>query len=110
MVTIPVVVHVVWKTSSENITDAQILSQIDVLNEDFRKLNADTTNIPAVWKNLAADIEIEFCMAQRDPQGNATNGITRTNTTSSGFTVNDNVKSNATGGKTGWPSASYLNI
>ena len=44
--TIPVVVHIVWKTGSQNITDAQILSQIAVLNEDFGHMNADTASIP----------------------------------------------------------------
>ena len=46
IITIPVVVHVVWKNPAQNISDAQILSQIDVLNKDFRKLNIDTLNTP----------------------------------------------------------------
>jgi len=74
VVTIPVVVHVLYNNSSENISDAQVLSQISVLNEDFRRTNSDADN---TWSQ-AADSEIEFCMATKDPNGNATNGITRT--------------------------------
>ncbi len=75
VITIPVVVHVVYNTSTQNISDAQIQSQIDVLNADFRKLNSDVGNVPSVWTSLVADFELNFCMATRDPNGNATNGI-----------------------------------
>lgn len=110
VITIPVVVHVVYRTTTENISDAQILSQIAILNEDFRKLNADTTSIPGVFKPLAADVQIEFCMAVQDPSGNPTTGITRTQTTVSSFSTNNAVKSNSTGGKSPWPANKYLNI
>ena len=107
VVTIPTVVHVVYRTSTQNISDAQIQSQIDVLNEDFRRLNADADN---VWSQ-AADAEIEFCLATVDPNGNPTNGITRTSTTKRSFSYsNDGVKFNSQGGKDAWPSGSYLNI
>ena len=109
--TIPTVVHVVYRNATENISDAQIISQITVLNEDFRKLNTDVGSVPAVWANLAADAGIEFCLATRDPQGNATNGITRTSSTQSSFDVsNNNMKFNSTGGKNAWPTDQYLNI
>lgn len=81
VITIPVVVHVVYKNSTENISDAQILSQIDVINKDFRRLNADASNTPPYFASVAADCEIEFCLAQRDPNGNPTNGIVRVQTT-----------------------------
>ena len=55
-----------WNVSAENISDAQIQSQIDVLNEDFRKINADASNVPAEFKDIAADAQIEFCLAMRD--------------------------------------------
>ncbi|MEE9440208.1 MAG: M43 family zinc metalloprotease [Saprospiraceae bacterium] len=106
VVTIPVVVHVVYRTSSENISNAQIQSQIDVLNADFRRLNSDADN---TWSQ-AADTEIEFCLASSDPNGNATNGITRTSTTVNGFGTNDAVKFSSSGGKNAWPSGSYLNF
>ncbi len=110
VVTIPVVVHVVYNTASQNISDAQIASQIAVMNADFRKLNADASLVPAAFAGLAADCEVQFCMAQRDPSGNATTGITRTSTTVTSFSTNDNMKRNANGGKDAWPTGSYLNI
>ena len=104
--TIPVVVHVVWNTASENISDAQVQSQIDVLNEDFRRLNSDANN---TWSQ-AADSELEFCLASIDPNGNATTGITRRQTTVSSFASNDNMKFFSSGGQDAWPTGDYLNI
>ena len=85
IITVPVVVHVVWNTNAENISDAQINSQITILNNDFRRTNADAINTPSVWSSVAADTEIEFCLASIDPQGNSTTGITRTQTSLTSF-------------------------
>lgn len=106
---IPVVVHVIYNTPAQDLPDAQILSQIDVLNEDFRRFNLDTVNTPQVFKNLAADTEIEFCLATLDPSGMPTTGITRTETTTTTFSGND-MKADATGGKDPWPRTEYLNM
>jgi hypothetical protein len=106
VITIPVVVHVVYNNSTENISTAQIQSQIDVLNEDFRRLNSDADG---TWSQ-AADSEIEFCLATTDPNGNATDGITRTSTSVTSFSTNDNVKFNSSGGKDAWPASDYLNM
>ena len=73
-----VVVHVVYNDGVENISDAQIASQIDALNADYRKNNSDTLIIPSAFYGLAADFKIEFCLASRTPGGQPTNGITRT--------------------------------
>ncbi|MFT6166387.1 MAG: hypothetical protein ACJAV5_000484 [Vicingaceae bacterium] len=78
VIRIPVVVHVIYRLISENISTAQINSQIAVLNKDFRKLNPDTTNA-AGWSK--ADVKFEFILATKDPSGNPSNGITRTSTT-----------------------------
>ncbi|HSI90228.1 MAG TPA: hypothetical protein VK927_03885, partial [Adhaeribacter sp.] len=102
VVTIPVVVHVVYNTTSQNISDCQIHSQIDVLNEDFRKLNADNGNTPAIYAGLSADTEIQFVLAKRDPNGNPTNGITRTKTRSKSFSANDAIKFTSQGGHDAW--------
>lgn len=71
--TIPVVVHVIHNGdavgSGENLSQAQINSQIAVLNEDFRRLNADRVNTISQFQSIAADVEIEFCLAQVDPNG-----------------------------------------
>ncbi|MEM7367511.1 MAG: M43 family zinc metalloprotease [Bacteroidota bacterium] len=107
---IPVVFHVVWNDSSENVSDAQLHSQIDVLNEDFRRLNADTINTPSAFRALAEDSKIEFCLASFDPAGNPTTGITRTFTNRNSFSLNDAVKSDASGGKSPWPRDQYLNF
>ena len=106
VVTIPVVFHVVYRTADENISDAQLQTQLDVLNADFRRLNADADN---VWSQ-AADTEIEFCLASFDPQGNPTNGILRVPTTVNGFGTGDAVKFSSQGGSDAWPYTDYLNF
>ena len=112
LITIPVVVHVVYNTAQQNISDAQILSQIAVLNQDFAKLNADTNLIPAVWKSLGANTQIQFCLAQRDPSGNPTTGITRTSTSVTAFngSADQRIFFTAQGGRDIWDRDRYLNI
>jgi hypothetical protein len=110
IITISVVVHVVYYTSTENISTAQVQSQIDVLNEDFRRLNADAINTPSAFQSLAADSEIEFCLASIDPNGNSTTGITRTSTSQSSFSTNDGVKYSSSGGVDAWNTSEYMNI
>jgi PKD repeat protein len=70
---IPVVVHVIHDGGTNNISDSQIQSQIDVLNEDFRK------KIGTNGFGNGIDTDIEFCLAKKDPQGKCTNGIMRIN-------------------------------
>ena len=106
VVNIPVVVHVIYNNSTENISDAQVLSQINVLNEDFRRTNPDADD---TWSQ-ATDSEIEFCMATSDPLGNATSGIVRTSTSVSAFGTNDQMKFASSGGADAWPASDYLNI
>ena len=110
VVTIPVVVHVVYKTAAENISDAQIQSQIDILNADFRKLNADVSKVPAAFQALVADCEVQFCLAKRSPTGAVTTGIERKATTKKSFTTNDGVKSVSGGGLAAWDATKYLNL
>jgi len=106
-IVIPVVVHIVYKQNSQNISEAQILSQIDVLNEDFRRTNADANN---TW-GQAVDTEIEFCLATIDPSGNPTDGITRRKTNKQSFSYNnDGVKHQNLGGTNAWPTDQYLNM
>lgn len=107
---IPVVVHVVHRTAAQNISDAQVKSQIKVLTEDFRKKNADVGSVPPAFAPLAADARVEFELATVDPSGNPTTGIVRKRTTVNGFSDDDAVKSAATGGANPWPSDKYLNI
>jgi len=107
---IPVVVHVVSNTAAQNISDAQIASQIDVLNRDFRRTNPDVSSTPAAFLPLATDSRVEFFLANVDPNGAPTNGITRRQTTVASFGSDDAVKSQATGGTNAWPADRYLNI
>ncbi|MCK6692366.1 MAG: T9SS type A sorting domain-containing protein [Thermoanaerobaculia bacterium] len=116
VVTIPVVVHVVFKTEQENISDEQILSQIAVLNQDFRKLNANANTVPPPFAPFAADVEFEFCLARRDPSGQPTYGITRRQTDWSNIgdlTAPDGrprIHYAELGGTDAWEPERYLNI
>lgn len=114
---LPVVVHVIHNGTAVgaglNISDAQIFSQIEILNKDFRKLNSDTTLIPAAFRPVAGDCEINFCLAKTDPSGNATTGIDRINRNTKGWTaapydqtyINTTIKPNSI-----WNPNEYLNI
>ncbi|WP_298517162.1 M43 family zinc metalloprotease [uncultured Kordia sp.] len=106
VITIPVVVHVLYTNSTNNISVAQIQSQMDVINEDFRRTNPDADNR---WSQ-AADTEIQFCLATVDPNGNATTGITRKSTTRVDWGTNDAMKSSSQGGVNPWNTSEYLNM
>ena len=107
---IPVVVHVIWNTAPQNLSEAQINSQIDILNRDFRRTNPDVNSTPGAFLPLTADARIEFFLATVDPNGAPTTGINRRQTTSTSFSDNDGIKSAATGGANAWPANRYLNI
>ncbi len=102
--TIPVVFHVIYENDVDNISREQILDQLRVINRDYRRLNPDTVNTRAIFKGVAADAEIEFAIANLDPQGNCTDGITRTYSTLTGQ-ANNNVKP-----LVNWDNKKYLNI
>lgn len=119
VITIPVVVHVVYNNATENISEAQINSQIDALNELFRATNSGANSVVADFAPLVADLRIQFALAERDPDCEPTSGITRTATTVSSFagnqtlatpTARNPVKFNSSGGRNGWPSDKYLNL
>ncbi len=112
VITIPVVVHVIYRTAAQNtaMTDTRIQNQINILNQDFNGLNADTNLTPAPFKPLRGNAQINFCLAQRDPQGFATTGITRTQTTISNIGNTNNYFSTANGGINAWDRTKYLNI
>jgi hypothetical protein len=80
-----------------------------VLNDDFERLNPDTVNTPSVFAACAGASEIHFCLAQRDPNGQATTGIVTVPTTVTSFT-GSNVMFTAQGGDDIWDAGSYLNI
>ncbi|HZF99886.1 MAG TPA: M43 family zinc metalloprotease [Chitinophagales bacterium] len=108
VVTIPVVVHLVYNPNDNHVfSDHQVKDQIDILNEDYRRLNGDTYKTPADFQSVAADVEIQFCLAKRDPAGNCTNGILRetyTDVTEWEMGTFDQYK------QTAWPRDQYLNV
>ncbi len=113
VVTIPVVVHVIHSTgeavgAGSNISDLQIQSQIDVLNEDYRRLNTNINSTPAAFRGLSDDALIEFCLASIDELGDPTSGIVRYTGTQTSYDmadVNSIVKP-----QTIWDRDNYLNL
>lgn len=110
IITLPVVVHVIWRTPSHNISDAQIQSQIDILNQDYRRTNVDAALTPAPFALFAADTEIQFALASLDPEGNPTNGITRTQTNVNEIGSTQNYFKTNSGGIDPWDNSNYINI
>ncbi|HLG36315.1 MAG TPA: T9SS type A sorting domain-containing protein [Bacteroidia bacterium] len=110
VITIPVVVHVVYRTNLENIPDSQIHSQIDVLNEDFGRTNADAALTPSAFAPVASNTGIQFCLATRKPNGDWTNGIERRQTTVIEWLPDDYMKYYSQGGLDIWDPTSYLNL
>ncbi|HRH57515.1 MAG TPA: M43 family zinc metalloprotease, partial [Chitinophagales bacterium] len=110
-VTIPVVFHVVYNTTAQNVSDAMIQSQLAVLNADYGGTNADISSLPSVFSGIkAGNTGIQFCLAQRTPAGAATTGIVRKSTTVTSFIDDDKVKKSSTGGDDAWDATKYLNI
>lgn len=100
---IPIVFHVLHQWGPENISDAQIKDAVVKMSEDWQKQNADTSQIVATFKPIAASLNIQFKLAQLDPSGNCTNGIDRivtplTNDGSNASKINQ------------WDPHKYLNI
>jgi hypothetical protein len=113
VVVIPVVIHLLYNTSSpdQSLSDAQISSQIAVLNEDYSRNNADTSKTPNVWKKTASATNFQFTLAKRDPKGLPSNGIVRKITTNTSFGFgSDDERFSARGGDDAWNSDQYLNI
>lgn len=110
-INIPVVVHVVYPTERENMSDAQILSQIDALNRDFNQKNSNLDRVYPDFRDRIADVGFNFCLASIDPDGNPTNGITRTKTDATVFVISErNIYYTERGGKDAWNTEQYLNI
>ena len=108
---IPVVVHVVSRNATEDISMAQVQSQIQVLNADYRASNADRSTTPPVFQPLIGDARVTFTLASKDPDGNPTDGVTRTTSKNTSFNADtDDVKAATTGGADPWPSDKYLNL
>ena len=105
---IPIVFHVLHNYGNENVSDAEILSALDDMNNHWRKRDADTTDIEHPFSLIHDDMEIEFVLAKKDPNGNCTNGITRY-VTELTYDADDGVKA-YTKAFIDWPSNEYLNV
>lgn len=104
---VPVVVHVVHNNGQGNISKAQIDDAIRIINEDFNKLNPDTSTVRSVFSSLIEDMEIEFRLAKKDPNGNCTEGVTRTNNPSASVAPSNR---NAPKSAIQWNTSNYLNL
>jgi hypothetical protein len=107
---IPVVVHILYHSPAEKISDARVQNQIEVLNKCFRRQNADSVKTPSYFKPLAADVEIEFQLAISDSRSRATTGIIRKYTPITKWSSDDKVKYSSNMGDDAWDTKSYLNI
>jgi hypothetical protein len=115
VVYIPIVFHIIHNGGNENISNEQIMDAFSILNRDFRKTNADAANVHADFATLPSDVEIEFRLATKAPNGVCFNGITRTQNaiTNNGANGDDQVNAVRNGNNVyqgNWPSNKYLNI
>lgn len=101
---IPIVFHVIHNYGVENISKEQILDAVRIINEDFRLLNEDQSDVIPAFQGIVADMEVEFRLAKIDPSGNCTEGITRT-VSDLTFNADNNVKALIS-----WPRNKYLNV
>lgn len=100
VVTVKTIVHVVYKTEDQNVSQAQIESQIKALNKDFRAANPDRKQTPEPWAGLVTDTRIQFKLAR----------VTRTKTSKNGFSFDDGMKATGTGGIAPQDPTTHLNM
>lgn len=111
-----VVVHLVLRDGATLISNAQVINQIDVLNQDFAGRGANLYKLQNEFESLITDTGIRFCLSTTDPEGNPTNGITSTITNSANIAllVGQNgrraIHFDQLGGKTPWDPSRYINI
>ena len=103
--TIPMVFHILHTGGPENISDAQIIDEVAILNRDYQKQNADTLSVVPSFTNNIANVGFAFQLARIDPDGNCTNGIIRHYTTNTDWDANDFSLFTYS-----WPTNKYLNV
>lgn len=108
---IPVVFHVVHDGNEigngSNIAAEKIIEQVNIINEDFSRTNADASETPANFLSVAADTEIQFVLARQDPEGLPTSGIVRVQGSKEEYSSSDDIILMA---ESFWPQEDYLNI
>lgn len=101
---IPIVFHIITFNGQGNVTKQQVEDAVQTMNKDFQRLNADSSQTLPVFKSFAADAQVEFRLAHKDPNGNCTEGIVRVESSLS-VEANDAVKNVSR-----WDTKKYLNI
>ena len=108
---IPVVFHIIHRGENlgagTNLSDEKIIEQLQILNEDFRKVNDDQILIPLEFLDLAADTEINFVLAKQDGEGLPSQGITRQQGNQNTYNRNEE---EILYSENYWPAENYLNI
>jgi len=102
--TVPVVFHIIYDDDISNISNSKIYEEMEIINQDFNALNPDFGNAVPEFDGRKADVQIQFKLAQYDPQGNCTSGITRT------FSTLTNQGNQSMKELIQWPRNKYLNI
>ena len=113
-ITVPVVVHIIHDNGLGNISDEQVMTALDVLNEDYNRLNPDTSStrntLEAPFKPEAGSMDVVFKLARLDPNGECTNGILRVNAPQLTYNAGEDCKYTSNGGSNQWPRDEYFNI
>ncbi|HEX2899514.1 MAG TPA: zinc metalloprotease [Bacteroidia bacterium] len=115
-IVIPTVFHIVYNSPQQDIPDSVIHRQMQIMNDDFQRRNADTANTPTAFQGMAGQMDITFCLAQQTPSGASTTGILHVPTNVAAFNspttyaVPDPVKHSNSGGSDAWDTEHYLNI
>ncbi len=117
---VPVVVHIVWgEPNGINVTDAQVDLMMENLNKDYARQNEDANVTRPMFVPVASSVDIRFCLAKKDPNGNPTTGIVRRQTDHGQFNpqntapnpdTGEDIKYTAQGGDDAWDTQKYLNI
>lgn len=112
---IPVVFHVIFHDEESNLDfdipleESRFQQQLDSLNKDFARQNADTINTPDHFLEVVGKTNIQFVFAKQDPQGRPTTGIVRVQTPTQQFTLSERDRTRISN-TSNWPSDQYLNI
>ena len=103
-VTVPVVIHVIHTGGTSNVSDAQVLDALRVVNEDFSKTNRDTADVIPFFQPRYANVGFKLKLARLDPNGNCTTGITRT------YSTDTDIGDNRVKSLVVWDQSKYLNV
>ena len=107
---LPTVIHVLYQDSTQDIKDTDIIAQLESVSRDLRRLNEDRVETPAIFLSVAVDCKIELCLADLDPEGQPTSGITKRQISLHEIGLTDRYYRNELGGADPWDPRRYFNI